>query len=125
MIEKWIREIKEQTDPKELGMILAHNGLVRGTSKVGEPVTKMRLSFDEAKLQNLLDRFKDREGIVKIKVWINQGELNIGDDIMLLLEFYKNVRKLSDIEDFLDTLERLYSLGPSIGTLANQIPKQD
>jgi len=85
MIENWIREIKEQSNPEKLGMILVHNGVVRGTSKDGEIVKKMTLSFDNEKLQNLLDVFKEREGIVKIKAWINQGELSIGDDIMYLL----------------------------------------
>jgi hypothetical protein len=33
MIEEMLVEIKKHAGPNELGMILDHNGLVRGTSK--------------------------------------------------------------------------------------------
>lgn len=84
MITTWIQEIKQAADPRELGMILIHNGLVRATSKEGKPVRKMRLSFSKEKLKALLEAFREREGILEIRVWINQGDLAIGDDIMLL-----------------------------------------
>ena len=35
-------------------------------------------------MKALLEEFREREGILEIRVWINQGELAIGDDIMLL-----------------------------------------
>jgi molybdopterin synthase catalytic subunit len=78
-------EIKKQTDPEALGMILVHNGIVRGTSKQGKPVTRMRLSYDEEKLANLVDKQKKREGITDVRVWINRGDLKVGDNIMFLL----------------------------------------
>ena len=84
MIATWIQEIKQAADPRELGMILIHNGLVRATSKEGKPVRKMHLTFSKDKLKALLEEFREREGILEIRVWINQGELAIGDDIMLL-----------------------------------------
>ena len=40
MITNWIQEIKQAADPRELGMILIHNGLVRASSKEGKPVRK-------------------------------------------------------------------------------------
>lgn len=82
MIEKWIKEIKENCPPEELGMILVHNGIVRTTSKNGQPVSKMKLTYDHARLNQTIDAFTKREGIVDIKAWINEGTLNIGDDIM-------------------------------------------
>jgi molybdopterin synthase catalytic subunit len=85
MISKWIEEIKKNADPEELGMILVHNGIVRATSRKGEPVKKMFLSFDTDKLMKLIAENKTREGIIDIKVWIGSGELKIGDDIMCLL----------------------------------------
>ena len=39
MIERWIEEVKREADPEKLGMILVHNGIVRGTSKSGKPVS--------------------------------------------------------------------------------------
>lgn len=85
MVQQWIDEIKSRTDPEALGMILVHNGVVRGTSKQGKPVARMRLSYDEGKLARLIDEQKGKEGITDVKVWINKGELRVGDDIMFLL----------------------------------------
>jgi molybdopterin synthase catalytic subunit len=84
MIDKWIGEIKQKTNPQELGMILAHNGIVRGTSKSGKPVQAMRLTYDREKLNSVLPGFEKRAGIICIKVWINSGDLKVGDDIMFV-----------------------------------------
>ncbi len=85
MVQQWLDELKKQADPEELGMILVHNGIVRGTSKSGNPVGKMRLSYDKESLASLVSEQKRKEGIVDVKVWINEGDLEVGDDIMLLL----------------------------------------
>jgi molybdopterin synthase catalytic subunit len=85
MIQKWIKEIKSKSPKDQLGMILVHNGIVRATSKEGKSVEGMVLSYDEKLLHKLIARFKKNVGIVDIKVWINQGKLSIGDDIMLVL----------------------------------------
>lgn len=66
-------------------MILVHNGIVRATSKDGKPVKGMHLNYDKEKLSCLLDELSKRDGIVEIKVWINEGLLKIGDDIMYAL----------------------------------------
>jgi molybdopterin synthase catalytic subunit len=85
MIGAWIDEIKRGADPEGLGMILVHNGIVRGTTKKGEPVKRMRLSYDKEGLEELLAEQRKKEGIVDIRAWINSGDVEIGDDIMLLL----------------------------------------
>ena len=82
MIEGWMKEIKKNCDPRSLGMILAHNGIVRATTKDGKPVKAMRLTYDKAKLESVISVYKQKEGIVDIRVWINEGVLQIGDDIM-------------------------------------------
>jgi len=85
MIDRWLEEVKQGAAPEELGMILVHNGIVRGTSKLGEPVLGMKLSYDEKKLNSIIPIFQKRPGIVEVKIWINAGNLAVGDDIMLLL----------------------------------------
>jgi molybdopterin synthase catalytic subunit len=82
MIEAWIKEIKKNCNPDVLGMILVHNGIVRATAKDGKPVKAMKLSYDKDMLQDVMEKYKAEAGIAEIKVWINQGELQIGDDIM-------------------------------------------
>jgi molybdopterin synthase catalytic subunit len=85
MIEKWIEDVKRTVDPGELGMILVHNGVVRATSKEGKPVKAMRLSYDRELLAAAVDEAKKCDGIADVRVWINEGDLNIGDDIMYVL----------------------------------------
>jgi molybdopterin synthase catalytic subunit len=85
MIEEWMDEVKAKCPKGQLGMILVHNGIVRATSKEGKPVQGMLLSFDEKLLTDTVAQFRKTDGIVDIKVWINQGRLLIGDDIMFVL----------------------------------------
>ena len=85
MLEGWIREVKETADPASLGMILVHDGVVRGTSKSGEPIQGMRLSYNKQKLDHIVSGLRSREGIIDVRVWINSGKLKVGDDIMLVL----------------------------------------
>ena len=82
MIGEWIKEIKKEALADMLGMILCHNAIVRATAKDGGKVQAMNLSYDKAKLERTVREFKSRDGIVDIRVWINEGYLKIGDDIM-------------------------------------------
>ena len=85
MIEEWLKEVKQRANPEDLGMILVHNGIVRSTSKSGNPVQGMKLSYDHKKLNSIIPIFKQRPGVVEVKVWINSGNLKVGDNIMFLL----------------------------------------
>jgi molybdopterin synthase catalytic subunit len=85
MIEEWLKEIKGRADFNDLGMILVHNGVVRASSKDGKPVKGMHLSYDKHKLIRLLDELRKRDGIAGMKVWINEGDLKVGEDIMYAL----------------------------------------
>lgn len=67
MISAWIDAIKREADPDGLGMILVHNGIVRGTTKKGEPVRRMRLSYDKERLERLLAEHRKKEGILDIR----------------------------------------------------------
>lgn len=82
MIDEWIADIKKACPPDMLGMILVHNGVVRASSKQGKPVGGMRLSYDHVALDQAVRQFRNSEGIVDIRAWINEGELKVGDDIM-------------------------------------------
>jgi molybdopterin synthase catalytic subunit len=85
MVNEWLKEIKENCDPESLGMILVHNGIVRGTSKDRKPIKSMKLSYDKDALESYVARLKNREGIAAIRVRINSGVLSVGEDIMYLL----------------------------------------
>lgn len=85
MIDRWIEEIRKHERRDEIGMILVHNGIVRATSRDGRAVKGMILTYDKEKLESIINSVKEKEGIVEIKVWINEGHLKIGDDIMKVL----------------------------------------
>ena len=85
MIDEWINEVRQGANPEDLGMILVHNGIVRGTSKSGRPVRGMKLSYDQKRLDSVIPVFRQSAGVVEVKAWINSGDLKVGDNIMFLL----------------------------------------
>jgi molybdopterin synthase catalytic subunit len=81
-----IAAIKQHPDYNEVGMILCHNGVVRGTSRDGRPVTGLRVAVDRVRLQQVLAEQRSRPGIVDIQVDIAADrDLSVGDDVMLLV----------------------------------------
>jgi len=85
-IKKMMQQIKNHPDFDKVGMILAHNGIVRGTSRDGRKVKGLRVSVDHRKLDQIVSEQKKRPGILDIRVEIVEDrDLKIGDDVMLLL----------------------------------------
>jgi molybdopterin synthase catalytic subunit len=85
-ISKLMEEIKQQPDFDKVGMILCHNGIVRGTSRDGRRVKGLKVSVDHPKLDRILTEQKKRPGILDIRVKIaEEVDLTIGDDVMYIL----------------------------------------
>ena len=92
-MDAWLKEAKAHASAPKIGMYLTHNGTVRQTSKGqvrhGEEntpnVTGMLFSYDREKVNSVIADTYKLEGIYYIKVWLNQGELTMGDDIMYVL----------------------------------------
>ena len=81
-IDDWIDEIKGAPEAAGIGMILAHQGIVRGTSRSGEPVRGMQLDADRERLAAALAEAATWPGVVALRAWVNEGSLAVGDDIM-------------------------------------------
>ncbi len=79
-----IQRIKDRPDSDKVGMILCHNGIVRGTSRDGRPVTGVTVRADHASLARIIAEQKQRPGIIDILVEVNEGELSVGDDLLLI-----------------------------------------
>jgi len=78
--------IKKHPDYHRAGMILCHNGIVRGTSRDGRQVSGLTISVDHEKLQQVIERYKQQPGIIDILVEIaDNRHLSVGDDVMLLV----------------------------------------
>ncbi|MBU4317524.1 MAG: molybdenum cofactor biosynthesis protein MoaE [Proteobacteria bacterium] len=81
-----IQKIKQHPDFNKVGMILCHNGVVRGTSRDGRQVTGLKVSVDHEKLKTVLETHKKSPGIVEILIEIAEEKvLHIGDDVMFLV----------------------------------------
>ena len=92
-IDEWMKEAKAAPDAEKVGMYLTHNGIVRETPKakvrngedIGKTVTGMQFSYDKEKVAAAIEETKKMEGIYYVRVWLNEGELHVGDDIMYVL----------------------------------------
>jgi len=78
--------IKNHPDYSKTGMILCHNGVVRGTSRDGRQVSGLRIVVDHEKLRNVITENKKRKGIIEILIEIAENkDLSVGDDVMFLV----------------------------------------
>lgn len=92
-MDEWLREAKADPNADKIGMYLTHNGIVRKTAKArvrsgdmsAENVTGMLFSYDEARVNAAVEEARSLEGIHYVRVWLNEGELQVGDDIMYVL----------------------------------------
>lgn len=81
-----IDAVKKHPDYDKAGMILCHNGVVRGTSRDGRQVSGLRITVDHDKLRNVITENKKRKGIIEILIEIAEDkDLSVGDDVMFLV----------------------------------------
>ena len=91
-MDEWLREAKADALAAQEGMYLVHNGVVRETAKarvrLGEdctPVSGMEFAYDQAKVAAAVEETRHMKGIFHVRVWLNEGQLEVGDDIMYVL----------------------------------------
>lgn len=92
-LDQWLREAKAHPDAPKVGMYLAHNGTVRQTAraKVREgdesaaDVTGLVLSYKRETLETLVAETYRLPGIYYVRAWLNEGKLQVGDDMMTVL----------------------------------------
>ena len=92
-MDAWLKEAKAHESAPKIGMYLTHNGTVRQTAKAKvrygvedtQAVTGMLFSYDQEKVDAIIQQTYRLEGIYYIKVWLNEGQLKVGDDIMYVL----------------------------------------
>ena len=91
--DEWLREAKADAAAADCGMFLLHNGVVRRSAKArvragdtsAPEVRRMRFSCDHEKAAAAVKAAEAMEGIRFVRVWLNEGELAVGDDIMYVL----------------------------------------
>jgi molybdopterin synthase catalytic subunit len=81
-----IAEIRRHPEFHKAGMLLAHNGVVRATSRDGRRVKGLRVAVDHRRLEQILAVQRNRSGIIDIRVAIAEDrDLSVGDDVMVLI----------------------------------------
>lgn len=92
-LDEWLKEAKQDPSAAQCGMYLTHNGTVRITPKrqvregvegLGE-VVAVDFSYDAEGLAKAIEEAKTWEGVHYVRVWLNEGKLEVGQSIMYVL----------------------------------------
>ena len=92
-MDAWLEEAKKSPEADQCGMYLTHNGVVRITPKrqmregiegIGD-VRAVRFSYDAEGLKAAIEEAKTFPGIHYVRVWLNEGELEVGESLMCVL----------------------------------------
>ena len=104
-ISKAIAAIKAEPGFTEnVGMVLVHNGVVRGTSRTETgTVTAVEVTPDQARMEAICAEAQSRPGIFKVQAEARSGLLRAGDDVLFIIvagDFRENVKScLADVLD--------------------------
>ena len=92
-MDEWLAEAKASENADQCGMFLTHNGVVRITPKrqvregaegLGE-VAQVDFSYDATGVEAAVAEALTWDGVYYVRVWLNEGVLNVGDSIMYVL----------------------------------------
>ena len=92
-IDEWLKEAKSDPAASQEGMFLVHNGVVRQTPKAkvrqglddGSLVKGLEFTYNAVKVEAAISETYKMDGIFYVRAWLNEGQLDLGDDIMYVL----------------------------------------
>lgn len=99
-MDEWLYEAKRDSQSHMVGMYLTHNGVVRATPKKQVRATSeeeaaqgaslgtvvsIDFSYDEDGLAAVVEEAHTWPGIYYVRVWLNEGVLEVGDSLMYVL----------------------------------------
>lgn len=92
-VDEWLKEAKRTESAPKIGMYLTHNGVVRETAKAAvrmdekntKPVRGLDFSCDADRVSAAAEQALAMDGIYYARVWLAEGALSVGDDMMLVL----------------------------------------
>ena len=107
-ISKAIAELKKEPGfADNVGMVLVHNGMVRGWSrKDHSEVTGIEITPDLEKMEEIRQEIEAREGIFRAVAHARSGLMQPGDDVLFLIvagDIRENVKPA--LADFLDRVK--------------------
>lgn len=91
-LDNLLKEAKLDKDASCVGIYLSHNGIVRKTAKKevregvkADEVIAMNFSYNKELVDRYINETKNMSGVYYLNVWLNSGDLKVGDDIMQIL----------------------------------------
>lgn len=86
-ISKTIAQLKQEPGFSEkVGMILVHNGVVRGWSrKDGAAVGEIQVRPDRSRIEQLRAEYEKKPGIYRVLIEACEGRLKPGDDLLFIV----------------------------------------
>ena len=103
-----LAELKQEPGFSDnVGMVLVHNGVVRGWSRSDRSeVTAIEVTPDFEKMEEIRQDIEACEGIFRAKAFANSGRMQPGDDVLFLIvagDIRENVKRA--LSDFLDRIK--------------------
>lgn len=82
-----INKLKQEPGFTEnVGMVLAHNGVVRAWSRDGhKDVESVEVFPDRARMEELRKEYEQKPGIFRVEVEAAEGKLVPGDDLLVIV----------------------------------------
>lgn len=81
-LNRMIRALMAHPEHPKIGMIASHLGVVRATSRDGREVKGIEVEYRHETIENIIFNIKQLNGIVEVLVDINEGHLQVGDEIL-------------------------------------------
>ncbi len=107
-LQDLVDKVKSYVDFTNVGMIACHDGVARGTSRNGKPVSLLEVEADLEEVEAVLQEMRKRKGISAVEAHVFQGKRKVGEDVMLVVvagDFRENV--FSALEDTVNKLKQV------------------
>jgi molybdopterin synthase catalytic subunit len=79
-----LNRIRTHPDYYRMGMIASHLGIVRGMSRDNRKIRGIEVVHDKKIIDNIIHDIKELSGIIEVLVEINDGYLDVGDEIVFV-----------------------------------------
>ncbi len=85
-MDQLIARVKAHPKISNVGMILCHNGIVRGLDRSGkEKVSGLNVRCHREKIEEIRSWAETQPGIVCVIIEALEGELRVGDDLLYVV----------------------------------------
>ena len=85
-LEGLVARVKAHPEISRAGMILCHNGIVRGSDRSGaKRVRALKVAVDSSAIERIRSWGEEQPGIVTVAIEALAGELHVGDDLLFVV----------------------------------------